>query len=130
MTWNVATALQARVKTAFGVLNRGGAATFPRPIALAAHLETMIPPGRVGTVPINASGASMFASAAVDIWLRAIHSLVISAALTRASPLWASVAGYYSSHYSVRGIAHLLGFFTLHRKKLVAQFNVTGGTMT
>jgi hypothetical protein len=66
----------------------------------------------------------------VDIWLRAIQSLLISAALTRASPLWASVAGYYSSHYSVRGIAHLLGYFTLHRKKVVVQFNVSGGSMT
>lgn len=130
MTWTIAASAQARVKAAFGVLNTVGAGTFPRPIALTAHLESIIPPGRMGAVAVNAKVASLFGTAAVDIWLRAIHSLLISAALTRASPLWASVAGYYSSHYSVRGIAHLLGYFTLHRKKLVVQLNVTSGHLT
>jgi hypothetical protein len=57
-----------------------------------------------------------FATAAVEMWHRAIHSFLISTSLTKASPLWASVSGYYSSHYSVRAFAHLLGNFLLYRK--------------
>jgi hypothetical protein len=70
--------------------------------------------------------AVAFATAAVDIWLRAVHGFLISCALTGASPIWASATGYYSSHYSVRAIAHLLGYFQLFRKKRIVALNVSG----
>jgi hypothetical protein len=68
-----------------------------------------------------------FATAGVEMWHRAVHSFLISASLTEASPIWASVAGYYSSHYSVRAFAHILGVFQLHKKKRIAHLDETGG---
>lgn len=59
--------------------------------------------------------ARWFTTAAVDMWLRGVHSFLISVSLTNASPIWASVSGYYSSHYVVRAFAHLLGYFQLYR---------------
>ena len=61
------------------------------------------------------------------MWLRAVHSFLISAALTEASPIWASVSGYYSSHYTVRGLAHLLGYFQLFRRKMIVQLRLEDG---
>ncbi len=60
------------------------------------------------------------------MWLRAVHSFLISTSLTEASPIWSSVAGYYSSHYSVRAFAHLFGLFHLHRKKRLIQIAPQG----
>ncbi len=117
------------MKTAFAGLNRRSAMrSFPRPTALADTLAELVPENRNGAVPIDPNVAGLFATAAVDIWLRGIHSFLISTALTRASPVWSSVAGYYASHYSVRGIAHLLGFFNIYRKGprkgAIAHFNI------
>jgi len=71
--------------------------------------------------------AAMFTTAAVEIWMRAVHSFLISASLTGASPIWASAAGYYSSHYSVRAFAHLLGYFQLYRRKRIARLELHAG---
>lgn len=65
---------------------------------------------------ISQAEASKFATAAVEMWHRAVHSFLVSASLTRASPLWSSVCGYYSSHYTVRAFAHLFGNFLLYRR--------------
>lgn len=79
-------------------------------------------------VYIKPSVAQMFATAAVDAWWRAIHSYMISSSLTDASTIWASVTAYYSSHYSMRAFAHLLGSFILFRRKRVVQVTqVKGG---
>jgi len=69
----------------------------------------------------------MFTTAAVDIWMRSVHSFLVSASLTEVSPIWASVAGYYSSHYAVRALAHLLGFFQLFSRKRIARLELGGG---
>lgn len=69
----------------------------------------------------------MFATAAVDMWLRAVHSFLVSASLTSVSPIWASGSGYYSSHYAVRALAHLLGFFQLYTQKRIAQLQIRDG---
>lgn len=71
----------------------------------------------------------MFSKAGVDTWLRAVHSFLISAALTDVSPIWASVTGYYSSHYSVRAIAHVFGFFQLYGVKQKAQLDLAGNPL-
>ena len=54
------------------------------------------------TIPARQKELTYFAMAAVKMWLRAVHSFLISVSLTKASPIWSSVAGYYSSHYSIR----------------------------
>ena len=53
----------------------------------------------------------MLASAGVEMWHRAVHSLLWSVALTETSPLWASVSGYYASHFVMRAFAHSMGIF-------------------
>lgn len=68
----------------------------------------------------------LFASASVEIWQRAVHSFLVSTSLTNVSDLWASVAGYYSSHYTVRAIAHLLGIYHLRKKKLIVTLQPSG----
>jgi hypothetical protein len=67
-----------------------------------------------------------FATAAIEMWHRSVHSFLISASLTNSSPIWSSVSGYYSSHYSVRAFAHLLGHFQLFKKKRLIQLEIDG----
>ncbi len=57
------------------------------------------------------SDAHMLATASVEMWHRAIHSFLLSVAVTDRSRLWASVAGYYSSHYVMRAFAYSMGLF-------------------
>ena len=92
---------------------------FPASASLAEALRKEADRKRPGAV--SPQLAANFGTAAVDIWHRSVHSFLISTALTDASPMWASVSGYYSSHYSVRGIAHLLGYFCLFTRRTVAR---------
>lgn len=100
---------------------------FPPPRALSLELGRIVDRARSDKVAVAPKISSLFATAAVEIWHRAIHSFLISAALTEASPIWASVSGYYSSHYAVRAFAHLLGFFQLYSKKKVARLTLQEG---
>jgi len=126
----IAPALQVHVEEAFAPLNNAAAVNaFPPPTSLSKALTAVLPAGSTGIVTANASRtvAQMFTTAAVNIWLRAVHSFLISASLTKVSPTWASVTGYYSSHYSVRAFAHLLGFFQLFGAKRIVQLQFDGG---
>jgi hypothetical protein len=113
--------LSGQVQRMFANLNNQSAAgALPAPGTLANVLSGYV----VGNSPITIVAAparelAYFATAAVEMWLRSIHSFLISVSLTKASPIWASVAGYYSSHYSIRAFAHLFGIFHLHRKKRI-----------
>ena len=110
-----------RVEVAFQLLARKRANSFPRPSELSDQLVKVYKEsGNQDVVLLKPDTAAMFTTASIEIWMRAVHSFLISAALTHTSPIWASVAGYYSSHYSVRAYAHLLGRFQLFRIKRVA----------
>jgi hypothetical protein len=120
--------LQARLQVAFCGLNRSSAReAFPPSRALTEDLNGRIPGDGFGDVQVPARTAELFATASVDIWRRAVHSFLISASLTKASPIWAAVCGYYSSHYSVRAFAHLLGFFLLFSERRVVRWDFHGG---
>jgi hypothetical protein len=67
---------------------------------------------------VTSSIIRLFATASIEMWLRSVHSFLVSASLTDASPMWASISGYYSSHYIMRAIAHLLGLFHLRDRRL------------
>src|SRR5579863_10259984 len=96
-------ALQKQIAVMFSPLNNLSAANaFPAVGALSDLLTTSCAPFTQQTVAAKPNDMKVFATAAVEMWLRAVHSFVISTSLTEASPLWSSVAGYYSSHYSVR----------------------------
>jgi hypothetical protein len=122
--------LQAHVVSAFAPLNNEAAVhAFPEPASLSGALDKASPSATTGIVPQGKTPliAKMFATAAVDMWMRAVHSFLISASLTGVSPIWASVTGYYSSHYTVRSIAHLLGFFQLFTRKKIIRLELQNG---
>jgi hypothetical protein len=112
--------LRASIASTFGPLNNDPAGALPTVSTLKNELEQHVKPkkGKVSaktlSVGVSPQVAKLFASASVDIWLRGVHSFLISASLTNASPIWSSVAGYYASHYAIRATAHLLGVFQLH----------------
>jgi len=122
-------AVQSHVTRAFEPLNDEAAVhAFPASASLSRALDLVLPVASVGVTSRNASRdvGKMFTTAAVNIWLRAVHSFLVSASLTNVSPIWASVAGYYSSHYSVRALAHLLGFFQLFSRKRIVRLQFQG----
>jgi hypothetical protein len=122
---------QARIKAASARLQKPpNSNSYPRVRALAEELGAMLPKTGPQTISVNQRVASLFFSAAVEAWLRSVHSFMMSASLTRASPIWSSVAGYYSSHYAVRGLAHLLGVFLLFNRQRVVRLRVDGGSFT
>jgi hypothetical protein len=97
--------------------------------ALSIELNRLVPAKGASspTVAVDPRVSTLFATASVDMWLRAIHSFLISVSLTATSHIWASVVGYYSSHYSVRALAHLLGYFQLHKQKKIVKLHVENG---
>jgi hypothetical protein len=108
-----------QIKLLFAGLNQKSASdSFPKVGALAALLSPRVSKD-TKDITVSPKEITLFATGAVEMWLRAVHSFLISASLTEASPIWASVAGYYASHYSIRGLAHLLGVFQLYKKKCI-----------
>src|SRR5258708_15661734 len=95
--------LRTHIESAFAALNHEAAVNaFPPTGALSEKLFKI----HVGR--LNGAGhgedlptvAKMFTTAAVNMWMRAVHAFLVSSSLTDVSPVWASVAGYYSSHYA------------------------------
>jgi hypothetical protein len=122
--------LTEHIKKAFAPLNSQAAAHgFAGPASLSTALDRANPSGAIHILPAvkTAPIAKMFTTAAVDMWLRAVHSFLISASLTNVSPIWASVTGYYSSHYAVRSIAHLLGYFQMFKKAKIVRLELQNG---
>ena len=122
--------LQAHVAKAFEPLNNESSANaFPAPASLSLALRKVNISGATGLVPVGKTPAiaKLFTTAAVDMWLRAVHSFLISASLTNVSPIWASATGYYSSHYAVRAMAHLLGFYQLFSQKKIVRLELQSG---
>ncbi len=123
--------LLRQVEIMFTELNRRSAASsFPTPGTLADLLSAcVVPSSPTTTVAARPNMLTCFATAAVEMWLRSVHSFLISVSLTDVSPIWASVAGYYSSHYAVRAFAHLFGVFHLHKKRRVIHLNKEGNRL-
>jgi hypothetical protein len=125
---NIDSTLRAQIERSFAPLKRQAAGSFPaigalsKALADSATAKSKVP----YSITLTPTVAAMFAKAGVDTWMRAVHSFLVSAALTDVSPIWASVAGYYSSHYSVRAFAHVFGFFQLYGVKQKAQLDLGG----
>lgn len=117
-----------QIELMFRGLNTVGAANnFPELGTLSTELNNIVDISLGDyNLAVQQSTVKKFATAAVEMWHRSIHSFLISASLTKSSPVWSSVAGYYSSHYSVRAFAHLLGHFQLFKKKRLIQLRING----
>jgi hypothetical protein len=114
------------IEAMFSGLNRRSAAhSIPPPGTLSAKLTSIVEKATGETSSIESATLTFFATASVEMWHRSVHSFLISTSLTKASPLWASVSGYYSSHYAVRALAHLLGYFQLQSKRRILQVAVS-----
>jgi len=121
---------RTHVEIVFQPLNKTAAAhAFPKSGALSLELSRLVPAKNASspTVNVDPRVSTFFATASVDMWLRAVHSFLVSASLTSTSHIWASVAGYSSSHYSVRALAHLLGYFQLHTQKKIVKLRFESG---
>ncbi len=123
-------AFRNRVLADLEALNHLAAANaFPPANSLSQALNRAIsgmPRKSKATRNIDRGTATMFTTAAVNMWMRAVHSFLISCSLTDVSPVWASSAGYYSSHYTVRAFAHLLGFFRLFSARRMVRLEIQG----
>jgi hypothetical protein len=103
--------------------NRPRAGTMPAEFALSSSLTKLVQRAGGTAINLNRQDATNFATASIEIWHRAVHSLLISIALKKDSPVWAAITGYYASHYTFRAAAHLLGFFSLHAAKCTIEIN-------
>lgn len=119
-----------QIEIIFQHLNRRQAGNLSSRGLLSNELTKLINgSGQAGsvTISISPSIAALYASAAVEMWLRSVHSFLISVSVTESSHIWASVCGYYSSHYSVRALAHILGYFLMYQRQYVASLEILGG---
>ncbi len=106
------------VTKVFEHLGKQGAEQVPPSGMLAKTLRKHIK-DRGMQFNLSAADAALFGSAAVEMWLKAVHSFLISTSVMKASPVWSAVSGYYSSHYVMRAFSHLFGHFILRRDKRV-----------
>ncbi len=100
--------------------------TMPDPGAMKKRLKDMAPQKGSKQVSATQEIVKLYATSSVEMWLRAVHSFLISSALIKVSPLWASVSGYYSSHYVMRAFSHLLGYYHLHGQHYIVQLQPSG----
>src|SRR5437660_9704152 len=106
------------LQLSFGALNRGSAPlAFPSRGILSGYVSDWLDPSASGPQVVRPIEGRCFASAAVEMWHRAIHSFLCSVALTETSPLWSRITGYYSSHFVMRAFSHALGFFKSFRRR-------------
>ncbi len=96
---------------------------FPPRGSLSKKIVELID-GEIATLPDNE--AHMLATASVEMWHRAIHSFLLSVAVTDRSPLWASVAGYYSSHFVMRAFAYSMGLLKSFKGRAAVQIVLIG----
>lgn len=115
------------VELAFGKFDKPNARLgFPASGSFTRQLSALFD-GHSAAPVLPHQNCSMIASAGVEMWHRAIHSFLWSVALTKSSPLWASVSGYYASHFVMRAVAHSIGIFKLFAKKSQVQVSVDNG---
>ena len=124
--------LEGSIKIHFKTLDRRSSKTaLPSRGHLATILNTLIESTKKTNTSTNIlippKVSSLIMTAAVESWLRGVHSFLISCSLTNVSPIWASVSGYYASHYCIKGLAHLLGFFQLYKMKRIIRIHINGG---
>jgi len=70
----------------------------------------------------------LFATGAVEMWRRALYTLILAAMLQDVNVSWGCVAGYYASHYCVRAFAQLFGYFAVYRHRVFVEVSPYGGT--
>jgi hypothetical protein len=120
-----------RIEAMFATLGAAGAPMgFPLAGALSNTLTGKITTARNSrhrTFTADRAIAQCYASASVEMWHRGLHSFIVSTGVWATSKIWASVSGYYASHYVMRAYAHLLGFFLLYTKRELVELKLENG---
>jgi len=81
-----------------------------------SEVGATIPKNSSRIIDLGPAPSALFISASMEMWHRSVHSFLMSCSLAKSSPIWSSVAGYYSSHYVIRAFCHLLGFYALWKE--------------
>jgi hypothetical protein len=116
------------LKLSFGSFNRTSVAiTFPSRGILSSRIFDWLDPNIQAPQIVKPADGRCFASAAVEMWHRAIHSFLWSVAITESSPMWSAIIGYYSSHFVMRAFAHTIGFFKSFLRRRIAQITIGNG---
>ena len=116
------------VELSFQKLNKPSAKMdFPKPGTLSDQFSLLIKNSATTPHTLPHQQSQMLASASVEMWHRAIHSFLWSLALTKSSNLWASVSGYYASHYVMRAFAYSMGIYKSFLLRKAIQIIVTRG---
>lgn len=124
---NLGTDHRTHIQRSFEPIRRRGGTAMPALAKLANTLRTACPHAGTGRVNLDPNTASLFATGSVECWLRSVHSYLVSCAATNTSPIWSAISGYYASHYSVRAICHLFGFFQMYSPNKKVQLDLQGG---
>ncbi len=116
------------LELSFGKLDKPSARMdFPKPGTLSKEFSALLGSTGAATATLPHNKCQMLASASVEMWHRAIHSFLWSVALTETSPLWASVSGYYASHFVMRAFAYSMGIFKSFTKRVGIQVLIGKG---
>lgn len=122
---------ELQVKRIFDSLKGTPAGAMPAATTLSSELQKEVDKhSGVPSFNVPQEIVKLFATASIEMWHRSLHSYLISLSLTSSSHIWCSVAGYYSSHYSVRSLAHALGVFQLFDAGKIIELDLTGANNT
>ncbi len=100
---------------------------FPPAATLSNQLAAVLSSSKPDALILEQKYFEMLATAGVEMWHRAIHSFLWSVALTKTSHIWASVTGYYASHFVMRAFAHSMGIFKSFRTRKAVQVVINKG---
>lgn len=103
-----------QIRQLFSRLDRWAPSRFPSRAALSDFIGELI---TTGTTVVNERDVVLFATASVEMWQRALYTLILAVAVKDWSTPWACVAGYYASHYCMRAFAHLFGYFAIYYQR-------------
>lgn len=106
------------------LINNGCHLKYPNDESLSYYISSLI---QSNSTSFSHSKVSLFASASIEMWHRAIHSFLWSVALTEHSRIWSSVTGYYASHYIMRAFAHAFGFYKSFTRKKSIKLDISRG---
>jgi hypothetical protein len=115
------------LQASFAKMDSPSKLAFPAAGSLSTSFQKLLKGKTQSLVPLPHKDAALMASASVEMWHRAIHSFVWSVAMTESSHLWASVSGYYASHFIMRAFAHSLGIYKSFALRKEIQIVFSGG---
>lgn len=117
------------LEVSFRHLRSRPATSWPARAALSNRINGLLKASGSTDPEFPNSDCHLFASASIELWHRAIHSFLVATAMRQTSPIWASVSGYYASHFVMRAVAHALGVFKCYAVAKHVQVIIDNGKL-